>query len=479
MQKKLKLKIYAGLALFLFLTVCTGFYNVYKPLAKGISFEGEFRSCSSLKFLSDLTWTEKGAFKTQHKIFDEILANISSAKKIIIMDMFLFNDFKGNSSIEGRKISKEITDALIQKKTENRDICIIVITDPINTVYNGLKNPVFTKLKTHNISVFFTDLNRLRDSNPLYSSIWRVFIKPFGTNPGDSIKNPFGRGRVSVKSILKLLNFKANHRKILISDKNNSLTAVVSSANPHDASSMHWNAGVAFSGKAVFDLLKTEKAVVEISDGTFPEFSKLMQKEPVEKSKNKIKIITENKILENILSQINSCGKNDKIDIVMFYFSHRKIIRALKKASEKGVSIRILLDANKDAFGRQKNGIPNRVTAAELRKSGIKIKWAATNGEQLHTKMLLVRKAGDQNILIIGSANYTRRNLNDFNLETDVMTAGSLLTPFFQDSLNYVNLLWNNSLERVFSLEYEKYSENSNLKKTLYFLMEYTGLCTF
>lgn len=72
--------------------------------------------------------------------------------------------------------------------------------------------------------------------------------------------------------------------------------------------------------------------------------------------------------------------------------------------------VRVLLDPNKDAFGRQKNGIPNRQVASELHAAGIPIRWCDTHGEQNHSKMIV--KYNDQQAeLIVGSANFTARNL--------------------------------------------------------------------
>lgn len=68
----------------------------------------------------------------------------------------------------------------------------------------------------------------------------------------------------------------------------------------------------------------------------------------------------------------------------MFYFSDRDIINALTNAADRGVNIKILMDPNKDAFGRTKDGTPNRQVASELHKHGIKIRWCNTYGEQCH-----------------------------------------------------------------------------------------------
>ncbi len=39
----------------------------------------------------------------------------------------------------------------------------------------------------------------------------------------------------------------------------------------------------------------------------------------------------------------------------MFYLADRQVIKGLLKAAWRGVDIRLILDANKDAFGLEKN----------------------------------------------------------------------------------------------------------------------------
>ncbi len=55
----------------------------------------------------------------------------------------------------------------------------------------------------------------------------------------------------------------------------------------------------------------------------------------------------------------------NRSDLVMFYLSERQIIKSLLAAHRRGVKMRVLLDANKDAFGLEKNGVPNRPVAAD------------------------------------------------------------------------------------------------------------------
>lgn len=49
--------------------------------------------------------------------------------------MFFFSDFTGTERTSYRSLSKELTQALINKKKSIPDIQIQVITDSINTMY--------------------------------------------------------------------------------------------------------------------------------------------------------------------------------------------------------------------------------------------------------------------------------------------------------------------------------------------------------
>src|ERR1700719_3503926 len=62
------------------------------------------------------------------------------------------------------------------------------------------------------------------------------------------------------------LNFKADHRKVLVADDGRGgLAAVVASANPHDAEIAWSNAAARVSGAALASLLASELAVARFS----------------------------------------------------------------------------------------------------------------------------------------------------------------------------------------------------------------------
>jgi len=458
----------------------TGWYNVYKPLPAGLSYEGPIRPVKEIAFYRDLTWVDaEGKRRTQQEIFDKILQMINGARYFVVLDMFLFNDFIGNELSPYRRLAQELTEALLARKRKYPEMQIVVVTDPINTVYNGLENRYFARMKVENIQVVFTELEVLRDSNPAYSAFWRIFVKPFGNSPGSLLPNPFGKGRVSLRSYLAMLNFKANHRKLVICDAGREYAALITSANPHDGSAAHGNTAIYIKGPAALDLLQSEKAVPG-----FPEGCNLPPDPDAELPKSAqseitVQVVSEGRIKDVLLSAINLAGKGDSLDMIVFYLSDRDIVSALKRAFLRDARVRILLDPNKDAFGRAKNGIPNRQVAAELVKAGIPVRWSNTHGEQSHTKMLMVEYKDGQSMFALGSANFTRRNLEDLNLETDIAVHGPRANPIFLEARNYTDLLWNNPDGRKFSVDYIEYADNSFFRRLMYRWMEATGMSTF
>jgi phosphatidylserine/phosphatidylglycerophosphate/cardiolipin synthase-like enzyme len=464
-------------SLFLCLLVAPGCYHVWKPLPAGISFAGPPRPAHHVEFLADLTYVDPlGERRVDQRIFDEVFGIIRQARRLIVTDMFLYNDFQGDVREETRPLSAELTETLLEQKRRYPAIEITVISDPINTVYGGLPSAQLDRLSEAGIQVVLTRLERLRDSNPAYSSFWRLFIRPFGNGRIGTLPNPFGGGRVSLRTYLHLLNFKANHRKVLVADAGNDYVALVTSANPHDGSSAHGNVAVRFRGAAALDLLETERAVVEFSGGALKLEEGPTSAEPSDAS---IEVVTEGQIGRSLLEVIARIGPNEAIDAAVFYLSDRRVIEALREAQRRGAQVRVLLDPNKDAFGMKKNGVPNRPVAHELRKAGIPVRWCDTHGEQCHAKMMLLRPRAGPDVLVLGSANFTRRNLKDLNLETNIVVRAPRSHAVMRDARAYFELAWGNDTERKFSVAYEHYQDESWFKRMLYRISEASGIGTF
>ena len=450
----------------------------HRTIPDGLCFAGGVHDATRVDFLVDKTWVDAdGDRHSDQEIFDTVFDMIRRARKLVLLDMFLYNDFQGKKCETTRLLSGEMTDTLLRKKRTHPDISIVVITDPINTLYGSLVSLDFVRLRDAGICVVITNLTQLRDSNPIYSLLWRLLIRPFGNSGSGFLPNPFDpRGKATIRSYLAMLNFKANHRKLLIADDGEELSGLVTSANPHDASSAHANVAIRFTGPAVEDLLATENAALRLSGKNPLSFAVAARAQSPGVS---VQVLTERAIKTAALRLIENAKTSERLDLATFYLSDRDVIDALIRARQRDVPVRVLLDPNIDAFGHNKYGIPNRPVAAELRWADVDVRWSHTHGEQCHVKALLGVDNPGEASLLLGSANLTRRNLENFNLETNVLVRASCSSDVIRDALRHFDLLWSNSSEQIFTVPYAHYQDESPVKKGLYRFMEATGLCTF
>ncbi|MDX8291681.1 phospholipase D family protein [Metabacillus indicus] len=465
------------LVILLILIVLTGtvMYQSYKPLPDGLSYEGKVRKVEDVDFLYDLTYQKENRVKSDRMIFDAVLKAIDDAEEFVVIDLFLFNGYynKGESYPD---ISAQLTEALLQKKKENPDMPIVFITDEINTSYGSHKSKELEAFKDAGIDVVLSDMEPLRDSNPLYSSVWRTFFQWFGQSGKGWVTNPFGDTApdMTVRSYLKLFNVKANHRKAVATEK----TAIVSSANPHDASGFHSNTALQVSGNVIADVLESEQAVSDYSGGPkLPEYTESGN----EKGNIDVQVLTEGKIYEHLLSSIRAAEKNDVIWMGMFYLADRKVIDSLVEASNRGVKVNMILDPNQNAFGQEKIGLPNRPVAEELMedtKKKAKIRWYNTTNEQYHPKLLYI-KGKKKSTIISGSANFTKRNLDDLNLENDLKISAPQDEDVMKEVEAYFTKLWTND-GAEYTLNVEKYRDDMPVfKRGIYALQKFFRFTTF
>ena len=103
------------------------------------------------------------------------------------------------------------------------------------------------------------------------------------------------------------------------------------------------------------------------------------------------------------------------------------------------------------------------------------VRWCDTHGEQCHSKLLLIERT-DQTILLQGSANYTKRNLHNYNLETNVIITGSPNEQIFTDSTTFFDTQWNNENGVFYSTDYATYQNKSRYQTGSYKIKEFTGL---
>jgi phosphatidylserine/phosphatidylglycerophosphate/cardiolipin synthase-like enzyme len=425
------------------------------------------------------------------EIFDSVFEIIDEADEFILLDFFLVNDFLYTPGPGMRPLSRELTDRLIAKRKTQPEVPIVFITDPINTIYGSTESPLFKALEQAGVQVVWTDLDRLRDSNPLYSVPWRILVKPWGVAPGNALPNPLGEGRVSMRSMLKLLNFKANHRKLVVTEK----SLLVASANPHSASSAHWNVGLRIDGAGQHVALDSEQAILNLSgaktsldglggtaaslSGGGSQVDEAVAEDGNPPERYKLDLLTEMRIQEKVVELLDQAEPDARIDLGMFYLSDRHVTAAVLRAKKRGCNVRVILDPNKDAFGRTKNGIPNRQTAVRLVKAGIPVRWAETHGEQFHVKMLYVEPSDRSATVLLGSCNFTRRNLDNFNAECSIACTGSVDDAVMLRTAAAFDRWWNNPDGRIFTTDYAAYADSSRRRILRAWLMEATGLSSF
>lgn len=467
-----------------------------KPLPRHLSLAGKAHRINGkdIEFLYDLTGWQDGQQVFQQRIFDRLVAMLRDAHDFVLIDFFLFNDFLGNGLTAHRPLCQILTRELLELKQRRPNIHILVISDPVNTAYSPVLPAHFTALAASGIPVVFTSLDALRDSNPLYSGFWRLLVRWWGPSTHRYLPHPFSRTApgLGVRSWLALLNFKANHRKLIITDApgpgGRRMSAMILSGNPHDASSAHGNVALWVRGDVWRDLINSEQAALNLS-GAAVDLSAWLPagvSQPTDAPDSPdgqtatVQVLTEGKILKALLRVIGTAKPGDRIVVAMFYLSARRIIQALLRAAQRGSTIQVLLDPNREAFGYPKQGLPNRPVAAELVRNGagnLTVRWANTRHEQFHTKMVLVQQ-GDQATLIVGSANLTRRNLGDFNLETDLLVTGPRALPALQAAEDYFERLWTNQT-LMCSRPYATEVESPAWAYWLYRFQEGSGLATF
>lgn len=465
--------------------VLTGFYGLTKSLPSGLDIRSDLYPIApeQVQFFADRTYrltTNADDTIFEHTIFDTMLEHVAAADRFVLVDMFLFNDHQGSIGEIRRSLSQELTEALIAQNDAHSEGEVYVVSDPINGMYGTLWSEHFAALESAEVPVIITDLKQLPDSNPLYSAFYRAGLQHMPAIGGSILPNIFDAEApgMHLRAYTRLLNFKANHRKVMVTGGEAGWRSIVTSMNAHDGSSRHSNVALEIRDHPVIrDIIRSEQAVLNFSLATpptlpIPDFSAPAESDVF------IQLLTERAIKESIITRMNSLDAGDRIDLAAFYISDRDIVRALKDADDRGVSIRILLDPNRDAFGREKNGIPNRQVAHELMRhtnGNTTVRWCVTQGEQCHSKFKLSHTDEDTE-LILGSANFTKRNLENRNLETNIRLVGPADTPALADTQAFFDEQWGNHNNRSYSTAYDTFADPSRLRTVWYHIGEFTGM---
>ncbi|MBM7649852.1 HKD family nuclease [Bacillus ectoiniformans] len=455
----------------------TMLWHYFKPIPENISYQSDTYRVNDdqVDFYYNVTGEKNGEKKFTDQIFKRTLEIIDEADEFIVLDYFLFNSYHEKKK-EYPAITDKITKKLIEKKKANPDMKVIFISDEVNTSYLSHEVPQFEQMKKAGIEVVLTNTDPLRDSTPVYSGVWRMFFQWFGQSGNGWIPNALAETApdMTLRSYLKIFNVKANHRKTITTEK----TAMISSANPHDASAEFTNVAFEVKNVLVNDMLVSEKAAANTRrEVEFPE----KVKKPAERGDIKVRLLTENKIENALVKEINNSKKGDEIWVAIFYLADRDIVDALTDAANRGAKTNIIMDTNKHSFGQKKNGLPNIPMSEELKEDSdgkINIRWFAPTPEQFHAKMLYI-KGEQESTIISGSANFTARNIGDFNLESDVQITAPNDKEIVQDVDQYFHTLWENKGAEYTADFDEHYEDTATLKRGVYTFQKLLNLTTY
>jgi phosphatidylserine/phosphatidylglycerophosphate/cardiolipin synthase-like enzyme len=463
--------------------IATAWWQAHKPLPPGTHVAS--RVCGvpadTVSFIADITAADAwGRPIVSQGIFDQALDVVRQARRFIVLDYSLF---AGTSAARApqRRIAAELGDALLARRRELPELQVLFITDPVNEGYGSVRSPELQRLRAAGIDVVAADLDALRDSNLPYSSLWRLALRWWDPPAG-----PFGLQT-------RHLNFKADHRKVLIADDGrDGLAAVVASANPYDGESAWSNAAVRVSGGALASLLASELAVARFSGWSGQGYSPASAAQPAPQcapdppadlergDSARVQVLTEGAIRAALLERIEAAGRGDSIDVAMFHLADNGVAVALLAAARRGVGVRLILDPNQSA---DTAGIPNRPVASELvaRSEGaIHVRWYRTHGERFHDAVVMIY--GRERLwLTLGSANLTRRALSDYNLEANLAIEVARSAPLAQQTLGYFDTLWSNraALGIEYTADFAVFADPAQSDYWLCRLMEGVGLSSF
>jgi hypothetical protein len=92
--------------------------------------------------------------------------------------------------------------------------------------------------------------------------------------------------------------------------------------------------------------------------------------------------------------------------------------------------------------------------------------------------MVFLERVGREATVILGSANLTRRNLDSYNLELDILVTADGRSAPMREIRSYLETIWDNR-DGHFTVEYGVFADDSLLRTVIYRLQEFTGLCSF
>ena len=292
-------------------------------------------------------------------------------------------------------VTPELAQHLLARKHQRPNIKIVVVTDPGNEAFGGTPAHILASLEEAGVIVARVRLDRLRDSNALYSGLWRLALgwwsDPFDEAPGE----------ITLPAWSRMQNFKADQRQLLVADD----------GSGGWMESVGSGAALVLHGSLARAMIASELQIAAWSteDDRLPP-SPRMEGRGV--GSIDARFLTEGAIEGALLDAMEAAGGGDQICVAVENLSERRLIAAMLRAAARGAHLQVLL---------ARNPVPNRAVAGELLGGGgrIEVRWYPADFAVAHPHLLLVRHRADL-WMNLGSASFTRRGLGDLNLEASV-----------------------------------------------------------
>lgn len=360
-----------------------GFWNVVKPLPAGtrVSSLTARLAESQVSFLDDVQ-IPGNPLKCALELIDH-------AEQLVIIDQ--------------SPLSFGVAQRLLTRKIQRPGLKIVLLTDSRNEVYGGTPAKTLNSLEESGIIVARTRHERLRDSNPLYSSVYRLAIAWWN----DPFEEP--AGAVSLGSELRRFNLKSNQRQLLVADGNGGWSSLIMSA-PLGAANSVGATGVV--GLQIRGLLAREIAASEIEIARWSTDDDRLPAPPPQQSPGvgniDARFLSEGAIRTGLLEALAGVSGGDAVDVMVGRLGDRQIVDALLEAAAHGARLRIMLDPDSQT---------NQAVAAELLRNvtgSLEVRWVSSGA-----RFVMIRHSKDV-WLNLGSANLTRRDLGDLNLASNL-----------------------------------------------------------
>lgn len=417
-------------------------------------------------------WDERRNQRVAYReIHTEAIEMIEHADGPIIFCFFLFDCLYADEDPPD-EVAEKIAAALIEKKIAHPDQPIALVLDLIHKGWSTRRSPLVKRLRDVGVDVFYSERlsTHSATSFALYEKagefgqlldqitfgLTAAAMDAIGAVPLPLGK--FDRAPVTIGTLQNAAYLKANHRKVLVTVADGEYHALVTSWNPHDPSAFHENHALTVSGKPAryaYAVLRDDMKRAAELEGRYTAWSQ--QSKPVRhryfderfpampataiaadtqadtRDMARVCFATEQRIEALILEMLLDVQPGDAVRIQMFYLSRPAVLNEIIAAGKRsGRPVRLLLDPNRTGINYAKDGTPNAQAAAYLMQLAheegveIRIRWYDTHGEQNHAKAMTITnpRTGKFN-MALGSANWTRKNLGDINLEADLFVRNS------------------------------------------------------